>query len=124
MKRMNVFINWVLTLVVGGIIASLIFQRIGGFIFSYVAMLMSLPYLVLMLLVSKSLNSFLKFHGVHLLLTSLTSLVLYFNQSTFVDMPWLPFLYFGLSVLIYFPMGVKYGVYENVSDEAGTANDD
>ena len=102
MRVANIVGTWFLTLFIGFIVESIIFQSFeGALLFSGIAALFSLPYLGIMIVLSGFVHDFWKMQLVHLIITFATALGLFlFAEGYSQDLYWLTFVYYGGGFLI------------------------
>ena len=111
--------TWILTLFIGFIVESIIFQSLeGALLFSGIAALFSLPYLVIMIVLSGFVHDFWKMQFVHLILTLATALGLFlFAEGYSQNLFWLTFVYYGGGFLVQLFVYLNKNKLENSIEE-------
>lgn len=104
LKAKQIFFSWLLTILFGGILAFLIAGELEAApVFSYLAAIFSLPYLIVMLLLVKRLKGFLKIQIAHTLFALLTAFVVYaFGGRILSGFYWATFIYYGIGVVLHY----------------------
>jgi len=100
MTQADILLSWLVALVLGSLACGLVMgEPIIAIVFFIVAAICSVPYLVLMLLFSRKLDSFLKQQALHFLLALLTAAVLMIFEREFFRNFYIIFPYYFTGVI-------------------------
>jgi len=103
MKQTDVLLSWLISLVLGSLICGLVMgEPLIAFIFCIVAAICSVPYLVLMLVLVRRLNSFFSQQLLHFILALLTAAVLMIFEREFFRNFYIIFPYYFSGVITHY----------------------
>lgn len=103
MKQTDVLLSWLISLVLGSLISGLVIgEPLIAFIFCIVAAICSAPYLVLMLVFVRKLNSFSRQQLLHFILALLTAAVLMIFEREFFRNFYIIFPYYFSGVITHY----------------------
>jgi hypothetical protein len=103
MKPLNVLLTWLATLLIGFVIISIVTGDLGtSSIFTLVAGVFSLPYVIVMLFAVNYVHSFWPLQVIHLVVASIIALIIIgMDESFFSELYWIVFCYFGIGFLVH-----------------------
>ena len=99
MKIAEIVLSWVFSVVVGSLICGVFSEIAISIIFAIFSGVLSLPYLVLMILITRKKMPFLAIQAVHLGLALATGLVIVLFENNFFNFAYVLILYFVLGVV-------------------------